>query len=228
MPVRVYSNESRVELFLNGLSLGSKTVRDVTAAWDVEFAPGENVLSARSAVREDEVTIDYEHRGSLFDEGSLPGEKLAVNAGGAEQIIGRDGLVWEADRSYVQGSWGHIGGTGERSHHRIFGTDDDPLYQTRRLGSHRYRFDVPDGSYLVELHFAHLADAPSGKSGFRADVNGMALDVRGLEPYTQREIEIPAAASGGNGLTIHLIGESGDAHIDAFINGIAVQRTGAR
>jgi beta-galactosidase len=170
MPVRVYSNEPRVELFLNGLSLGSKAVRDTAAAWDVEFAPGENVLSARSATREDRVTIDYEHRGPLFAEGWSPGANLAVNAGAGEQFIDRDGRVWEADRSYVQGSWGHIGGIDERS--RIFGTDDGPLYQARRLGSHRYRFDVPNGSYLVELHFANRADAPESGDAF---INGIVV-----------------------------------------------------
>jgi hypothetical protein len=37
----------------------------------------------------------------------------------------------------------------------IEGTDDDPLYQTQRFGqSFAYRFDVPDGKYLLRLHFA--------------------------------------------------------------------------
>jgi len=224
MPVRIYSNESPVELFVNGFSLGSKAVHNMAAVWDVGFAPGENVLSARSAAREDKVTIDYDDRGSLFADDSPPPAKLAVNAGAGEQFVDRDDRVWEADRGYVEGSWGHIGGTGERTHHRIFGTEDDPLYQTRRLGSHSYRFDVPDGSYLVGLRLANLADTAAGTDEFRVDINGLALDVHDLEPFTRREIEVPVAASGGHGLTIRLISESGD----AFVNGIAVQRTDDR
>jgi beta-galactosidase len=224
MPVRIYSNESPVEFFVNGLSLGPKAVHDTVAVWDVEFAPGENVLSARSASREDRVTIDYEYRDSLFAEDSPPTFELAVNAGAGEQFVDRDDRVWEADRAYEEGSWGHIGGSGERSHHRIFGTDDDPLYQTRRLGLHSYRFDVPDGSYLVGLHLAKLADTAADTERFRVDINGLALDVRDLEPFTRRRIEVPVAASGGHGLTVRLVSESGD----AFVNGIVVQRTDDR
>jgi hypothetical protein len=42
-----------------------------------------------------------------------------------------------------------------------------------------------------------------------------------LAPFTRREIELPVAASGGEGLTIRLVGEAGD----AFVNGIVVQKT---
>ncbi|MGH8166059.1 MAG: DUF4982 domain-containing protein, partial [Woeseiaceae bacterium] len=48
MPVSVYSSDSAVELFVNGISLGSKPVQNATAVWTVEFLPGENVLVARS------------------------------------------------------------------------------------------------------------------------------------------------------------------------------------
>jgi beta-galactosidase len=219
MPVRIYSNESPVELFVNGFSLGSKAVHNTAAVWDVEFAPGENVLTARSAAHEDKVTVDYEHRGSLFTGDSQPPGSLAVNAGADEQFVGADSRVWEADRAYVEGSWGYIGGTSERSHHRIFGTDDDPLYQTRRLGPHSYRFDVPDGGYLVGLRLAKLAGTPSDNEEFRVDINGRAVEVRDLEPFAQREIEVPVAASGGHGLAIRLISKSGD----AFVNGIIVR-----
>jgi len=35
MPVRVYSNESPVELFVNGTYIGSTTVNSATAVWNV-------------------------------------------------------------------------------------------------------------------------------------------------------------------------------------------------
>jgi beta-galactosidase len=222
MPVRVYGNESPVELFVNGRSLGSKTVHNTTAVWHVEFVSGQNVLSARSASREDEAAIHYEHRSTLFTENLPTPVILAVNAGAGEQFIDRNDRVWEADRAYTEGSWGHVDGTGERSHQRILDTDDDPLYQTRRLGSHSYRFDVPDGSYLVGLHLAKLADTSPETGKFHVDLNGLALEVSDLVPFTRREIELPVTASGDRGLIIRLVSESGD----AFVNGIVVQRTG--
>jgi beta-galactosidase len=221
MPVRIYSNESPVELFVNGSSLGSKAVHDTTAVWNVEFAPGENLLSARSATREDKLSIDYEHRHPLFTEDPPPPVTLRINAGAAEQFIDREDRVWEADRAYVAGSWGYIGGDGERSHRKILGTDDDPLYQTRRVGSHTYRIDVPDGSYRLVLHLAKLTDKAPDTGAFRVDINGLTREMSDLAPFTRREIALSVAASGGQGLTIRLAGEAGD----AFVNGIVVRKT---
>ncbi len=220
MPIRIYSNESPVELFVNDTSLGSRVIHNSTAVWKVEFTPGENRLAARSATREDKVTIDYEDRSSLFTAGSPRPAGIAINAGGNEQFIDQDGVIWEADRAYEQGSWGHLGGMSERSHHRIFGTEDDPLYQTRRAGSHGYRFDVADGRYLLELHFARLNEAAPGNTAFRVEINGLSRDVSELASYTRQQIEWPVEVSGGQGLRIRLVSEPGV----AFVSGISVKR----
>ncbi|MGH8168124.1 MAG: malectin domain-containing carbohydrate-binding protein, partial [Woeseiaceae bacterium] len=124
------------------------------------------------------------------------------------------------DRPYVEGSWGHIGGAAERSHHRIFDTDDDPLYQTRRTGAHAYRFDVPDGSYFLELHFATLDDMSRDTDAFRVEINGLARSVSGLAPHTGQEIGLPILVSGGEGLNVRFVSEPAT----AFVNGILLQR----
>jgi beta-galactosidase len=45
-PVKVYSNLDRIELFLNGKSLGTQPTTDAIAAFSVPFVNGENVLEA--------------------------------------------------------------------------------------------------------------------------------------------------------------------------------------
>jgi hypothetical protein len=56
---------------------------------------------------------------------------------------------------------------------------------------------------------------------FRVDINGLTREMSDLAPFTRREIALSVAASGGQGLTIRLVGEAGD----AFVNGIVVQKT---
>ena len=47
-PVDVYSNQRRVELVVNGKSLGSATPDSVKrATWNVVFTPGDNIIEAR-------------------------------------------------------------------------------------------------------------------------------------------------------------------------------------
>lgn len=84
-----------------------------------------------------------------------PAYDIRVNAGGPAYRDSQ-GFTWAADRPYSAGSWGYIGGTPFSTTHEIKGTDDPQLYQTSRSGLTAYRFDVPDGSYRVELHFAEI------------------------------------------------------------------------
>ena len=41
----------------------------------------------------------------------------------------------------------------------ILGTDKDPIYQTQRQDIEAFKADVPDGEYIVTLHFASLKEA---------------------------------------------------------------------
>jgi hypothetical protein len=75
-------------------------------------------------------------------------------------IAGQDytdagGGVWSADRAYSAGGWGYTGGNvaswGDLD---IEGTDDDDLYTTERWLVSDYKFDLPNGTYYVVLHFA--------------------------------------------------------------------------
>ena len=192
MPVKVYSNAETVELKLNGASQGVKPVVNAVAEWHVTFRAGRNRLLALSEKRQDQTVVSYEDRGEFFTDGPERGS-IYINAGSGEVYVDARNRVWEADRAYRRGSWGFLRGTAERSHHRIFDTADDPLYQTRRLGRTEYRFDVPDGQYCAELHYAdfdsytarttrHTLQAVRGRLRIRVDkldqhdfVNGIAL-----------------------------------------------------
>jgi beta-galactosidase len=99
---------------------------------------------------------------------------LAMNASSCE-VTGADGTLWEACRDYAPGSWGRVGGRSTTSRHRIFDTDDDALYQSTLEGLQSLRFDVPDGTYQVDVRFAETADRKPGERVFDVTVNGGSL-----------------------------------------------------
>jgi hypothetical protein len=85
----------------------------------------------------------------------VSGYRVLVRCGG-ETYVDSQGQAWLADQTYVAGSWGYVGGGSYSTTVAINGTVDDPLYQAERYNMISYQFDVPPGSYRVELHFAEI------------------------------------------------------------------------
>jgi hypothetical protein len=80
----------------------------------------------------------------------------AVNVGGSA-YTDAEGVEWAADRRYLPGSFGYLlPSFVDRTWRTIAGTNDQPLYRSQRVNPGAYRFDVPNGRYAVELHFAEL------------------------------------------------------------------------
>ncbi len=88
-----------------------------------------------------------------------------VNCGG-ESYTDVSGHVWEGDQMYSSGSWGYVGGEDYSHEAPISGTEDDELYESERYGMEGYRFDVPNGNYEVELHFAEIYFHEAGRRLF--------------------------------------------------------------
>ena len=183
-PVEVFANVDNVELFLNGHSLGIKTVKDNCAVYDVPFADGENRLYLRSSDgnAEDFLNVRFSLQPYNLSSEKLPFNEIAVNVGSHFYYIDddRNDYLWLPDRPYSKGSWGYIGG--ERyvrdnknglvgSRDNILNSEDEPLYQTQQIGLEGYRFDVPDGEYEVTLHFAELLK--DKERCFNVDINGV-------------------------------------------------------
>jgi len=168
-PIRVYTNQPQVELFVNGKSAGSQSVRNRIARWQVELSPGKNRIVARAGALEDATTITFEER-TFF----------AVNAGGEYDYIDHAHVYWEADHPYQPGSWGYVGGEAKLTHRAILGTDEDALYQASREGMERYQFDVPDGTYEVTLGFTEGGYAVRRSFVIEA-TNGKGITITGQQ-----------------------------------------------
>lgn len=169
-PIEIYANTSEVELFLNNISLGRKSVKDFVASWDVPFKNGENIIELRAEKDDvkivDFLRIDFNVIPADLKSKELPFSEIAVNAGSNCYFIDdlKNNYLWMPDKRYQKGSYGYTEGEPfVRDKVRgylgcvdnIEGTVNEPVYQTQLLDP-RYRFDVPKGNYEVTLLFSDL------------------------------------------------------------------------
>jgi len=113
----------------------------------------------------------------------LPQTIIRVNAGGSSYVdsLGRS---WLSDRGFNTGVVSKYTAA-------ITGTSDPALYQDQRYDAVggaelHYQFAVPNGTYLVRLHFAenYVPNFHAGARVFDVDVEGVRR-YSGLDIYAQ-------------------------------------------
>lgn len=154
-PIKIYSNINHVELFVNDKSYGRKKTTNNTAEWNVELEEGKNLLLAKGIKNSknilSEEKINFYSGGNIFSENN--NHYLAVNCGSNYEFHDENGIIWLTDQKHKSGGWGYNGGTQRITHHTIYETNSDPLYQTANEGEFSYHFDLPKGDYAVSLLF---------------------------------------------------------------------------
>lgn len=119
--------------------------------------------------------------GGSMDAGAQKTPKFAVrvDCGAAKDFTDAGGVKWLADRELdAKAPWGAVGGdVVSRPAVKIAGTKCPELYQTERWGMSAYQFTVPDGTYLVRLHFAETYEGISkaGERIFTVKINGQPV-----------------------------------------------------
>jgi malectin (di-glucose binding ER protein) len=101
----------------------------------------------------------------------VPTLQTGVDAGGTHTVAS-NGDIYLADRRYGTGPYGYIGGNRRTTKHAIDGTPDQGLFQDQRESMDAYRFDVPDGTYKVDLHFAELTRNNANERRFEVSIEG--------------------------------------------------------
>jgi hypothetical protein len=97
---------------------------------------------------------------------------IRVNAGGSAYTDSL-GQSWSADT-------GSTGGSTYSSDAGVSGTSDPALYQTERYangGALEYRFNVPNGNYVVNLKFAEMWFTSTGQRLFNIALNGQTCEL---------------------------------------------------
>lgn len=117
---------------------------------------------------------------------------ILVNVGG-DEYTDSQGRLWFADQEYVpdQTTWGYILNDDESGvfagRQQISGTPDSPLYQDERWAMAGYRFEAPNGRYVVTLKFVEQFVSAAGQRVFTVRMQG--ADVL-------KDFDIVAAAGG--------------------------------
>lgn len=96
---------------------------------------------------------------------------IRIETGSTTSYTDASGNVWEADRGFAGGT------TVNRGAIAIANTLDDKLYQTERYGMSAYAISVPNGAYVVRLHFAetYTGITGPGQRVFTVAVEGVSL-----------------------------------------------------
>lgn len=136
---------------------------------------------------------------------------LRINAGGVEQVVA--GFLWSGCKS-LDGCSGYVTGGGPSARALPSPVAEIPagmngsLYHTfwtsTQMGNQgsvafTYNIPVPDGHYLVRLHFAEPDKTGPGKRIFDVNVEGGRTEVLGLDLYKEAKganrayfVEVPA------------------------------------
>lgn len=177
--IDAYTNFPAAKLFHNGRSIGTKAAVDGKVSWPVALIGGRNRFTLRALDTKtrtqysDTTDVHFSDYDSQFRSGF---RDIAVNVGSNAEFVGDGGIVWAADKAYVKGSWGSSEGAKAISTGRnALGTLEDPLFQTMVSGTIKYRFDVPEGNYKLDLRFVEPEFRDPGKRIFDVWLNGVRL-----------------------------------------------------
>lgn len=243
-PLLVFSNQPEVTLSHNGKVLGTKPVVNGAAEFIVPFVNGQNALVAQAGTLSDALNVKMQ----LQPKDQKDFTELNVLLGSRRHFFDPiTQLDWMPDQPYTPGSWGYVGGhpftesnwAGQlpTSSLNILTTEADPMYQTQRRGLTAFRADVPDGEYVIYLHFCELDGgvkealayelgnstvvAKGSDRAFNVTINGNlilpALDVAATCGVTHPLMKrIAVSVSQGQGITVSLDALKGETMLSAI------------
>jgi beta-galactosidase len=171
-PITVVGNGEEVELFINGTSLGKKAFDFSTVTFNVPLRQGENlieVISEKDGKKlKDFTNIEFTLQPKNLKNKENSFKEIAINVGSTCYFIESHNVdyLWMPDQEYAKGSFGYVGGELLRHPSKrrntigtdvsVKGTENDPIFQTQRIGIEAYKFDVPKGTYELSLFLAEL------------------------------------------------------------------------
>ncbi|MEA4984043.1 Beta-galactosidase [bioreactor metagenome] len=169
--VPVFSNLSEAEILINGKSIGKKAFTACFAEFKVPFRHGENIIDAvgnkDGQIIRDQIRVNFKLIPYSLMDTLNPFTEINVMLGSHRYFEDREAeMIWLPEQEYKKGSWGYIGGRPYRRETNfgtmlgtdidIYGTDNNPVFQTQRVNLDAFKADVPDGKYSIYLYWAEL------------------------------------------------------------------------
>src|SRR5579859_140890 len=107
------------------------------------------------------------------------GEVIRIKAGKSEPVKDADGNIWLADQGFEGGQ------TLERPDIQVANTKSPDLYRAEHYSMDSFSWPVPNGKYVVKLHFAETYEGITGPGErvFSFNVNGH--DFKDFDPWVK-------------------------------------------
>jgi beta-galactosidase len=226
--IKVYTNADKVTLFDNGKALETKAPVNSTVIFDVAMTNGTHQLVAKGAKQSwtnecvDAVDINMQVLKNMFDQNF---NTLGVNLGSSCWFTDPESnYQWIPDKAYEKGSYGWLTTDSAKAErvtigNHIIGSSKDPIFQTLRANISGFRFDVPNGTYELELLFVY----PFENTAFDILVNNKLVFNFTESKQTQMAVtkKLKVKAENGNGINISLKSIKGK----PFLNGVRLSKT---
>lgn len=184
--IRAYSNADTASLTVNGRAAGTVACPDRVCVWPgIRLDPGGNTIAATA--RRGDATLSDTLRWTAPDAAA----GLNIRTGHLTGIATSDGLRFGSDNFFTGGraSELRLAGRTRLAPSNVTGTPDPELYASYRAGEFGYALPLPDGRWMVTLHFfepeTDPAKAAARSIGVRADGRPVLAGFN------------PAAAAGG-------------------------------
>ncbi|MGJ3234017.1 glycoside hydrolase family 2 TIM barrel-domain containing protein [Marivirga sp.] len=162
-PIQFFTNGNSIQLTVNNQKVNVQSFENHLAEWKVNLQNGINTLEAEAKFQDTIITQKHIIDFSLIDSTWISSNTLLVNCG-ANFFFNDpiENVTWQPEKAFQNKLFGYKGGEifqprdrGIGTDRQIFLTQNDPLYQTARVGG-EYKFDLTEGQYVVVLHFAEI------------------------------------------------------------------------
>jgi beta-galactosidase len=163
---QVFTNAQKIELMVNGNPIQQKAFSNHLSEWIVPLVEGTNQLKATAYFDDLQVSDFAEITFQKLDKKWLDKNTLHFNCGANfffEDPV--EQTLWLPEKPYNNEILGYSNGDvfmprnrGVGTDREIFLTNNDPIYQTARIGG-EYHFQLSSGQYEVVLHWAEIDGA---------------------------------------------------------------------
>jgi beta-galactosidase len=177
-------------MFVNGISYGLKRTDNFRADFNIGFRDGENNIEVRGYKNGKEIkdfkSIVFEMQPFNFSDSKFKFKEININCGGHYFYLDNERQLWYPDKEYEKGNYGYIGGkkymfsnwngSNPAIDRDIKGTEEDRIFQSRRDSIVEYKFDLPDGTYEINLGFAELHTKNELMNANKTGINNYSIE----------------------------------------------------
>jgi hypothetical protein len=108
-----------------------------------------------------------------------PAKPIRIKAGVTAKLTDETGVVWEADRGFIGGD------TIARPDIEIANTKTPSIYRSERYSMTGFEQALPNGKYVVKLHFSETFEGISGKGERVFSYNVEGKDFKDFDVYAK-------------------------------------------